>query len=113
MPDAVQPDNLNTRAIVRTALALLAMLLLAGLGAYFAWRGWGPAGGYRAPNTAPDFRVDKPVLDSAPQPDRAAYMAEKEHLLHSWQWVDRQAGIARIPEQEAMRIIAARQEGKR
>jgi len=110
--DRVQADGINARAVVLTMIALLVMLLLAGAGAYAAWRWWGPAGGYDAPNTAPDFSVEKPVLESAPQPARADYMAEKKKLLDSWQWIDRDAGIARIPVEQAMRILAAQGEGK-
>jgi hypothetical protein len=53
-------------------------------------------------------QAESPALQSAPQQDRAQYDAEKRKLLDSWEWVDRQRGIARIPVEEAMRIMAAR-----
>jgi hypothetical protein len=37
-----------------------------------------------------------PRLQTAPQPERAAYFAEKQQRLDSAGWVDRGAGIARI-----------------
>jgi hypothetical protein len=62
-----------------------------------------------AANTPPQpFKGTAPLLQPAPQPDRVRYMQEKRHLLDSYGWVDRQAGIARIPLEEAMRLMAAR-----
>ena len=62
-----------------------------------------------AANTPPHpFRGETPLLQGAPQPDRAAYLDEKRRLLGSYGWVDREAGIARIPLEEAMRLLAAR-----
>lgn len=62
-----------------------------------------------AANTPPHpFQGPTPLLQSAPQPDRAAYFAEKRRLLDSYGWVDRQAGIARIPLDDAMKLMAAR-----
>jgi hypothetical protein len=62
-----------------------------------------------AANTPPrPFQGPTPLLQPAPQPDRAAYFAEKRRLLDSYGWVDRQAGIARIPLDDAMRLLAAR-----
>lgn len=66
---------------------------------------------------APDERVPRmdiaqPLLETAPQPDRAAYDAEKANMIGSYGWVDRKAGIAHIPVDEAMRLLAAQQKGK-
>ena len=62
-----------------------------------------------ATNTPPrPFQGPAPLLQPAPQPDRAAYFAEKRRLLDSYGWVDRQAGIARIPLDDAMKLLAAR-----
>lgn len=107
MPEAIRGD-INIRAVAWTGVAILIMLALAGTGAYLAWKSWGPARSDEAPNSALDFRVPEPGLPSAPQADRAVFMAEKEKLLHSWQWIDPRAGIARIPIEEAMRIMASR-----
>ena len=48
-----------------------------------------------------------PVLQSAPQPDLARYLADKQRLLDSAAWVDAQRGIARIPVADAMALLAA------
>ena len=113
MHETVQADGINARAVIRVGFGLLIMLLAAVAVRSIAWNRWRPQGGYDGQNAAFDFHVEKPVLDSAPQPARAAYMAEKTRLLRGWQWIDRDAGIARIPVEQAMRILAAKQEGKR
>jgi hypothetical protein len=106
MPDPGERTGIDTKAVARAGMAIVAGLALALAGAYVAWKTWGQAGGHPAPNTPFDLRVEGPALESAPQADRAAYMAEKEKLLHGYQWIDRQAGIARIPIEQAMRILA-------
>ena len=65
-----------------------------------------------AANTPPHpFQGAAPQLQPAPQPDRVGYLAEKRKVLDSYGWVDRQAGIARIPLDEAMKLMAARGKG--
>lgn len=108
MPEAAESTGIHAGKIVRVGLAIAATIVLVAIGAYLAWTMW-LAGNRDAPNAAFDFGVAQPLLESAPQPDHAAYAAEKKGLLHGYQWVDAQAGIARIPIEEAMRILAARQ----
>jgi hypothetical protein len=62
-----------------------------------------------AANTPPHpFQGNAPLLQPAPQPDRVSYFEDKRRVLGSYGWVDRQAGIARIPLDEAMKLMAAR-----
>jgi hypothetical protein len=62
-----------------------------------------------AANTPPHaFAGRAPLLQPAPQPDRAAYFEEKRRATQTWGWVDREAGIARIPLDEAMKLMAAK-----
>lgn len=103
--EAARSTGIHAGKIVWVGFALAITVALAAAGAYFAWSAWLPPDNHDAPNAAFDFGVAQPVLESAPQPDRAAYMAEKEKLLHGYQWVDAQAGIARIPIEQAMRIM--------
>jgi hypothetical protein len=49
-----------------------------------------------------------PVLQIDEAADRAAYESEKRAALHGFGWADKAAGIARIPIEDAMRIIAER-----
>jgi hypothetical protein len=59
------------------------------------------------PGTAapPRAWISGPVLETHPQADMAHYLAGKQKLLDSYGWVNRQAGIARIPLDEAMRAL--------
>lgn len=48
-----------------------------------------------------------PMLQTAPQPDLAAYKAEKLHGLHDLGWVDAASGVAHVPIETAMTMLAA------
>jgi hypothetical protein len=109
MPDAAYKQSnsgIDVRAVLRTGLAIVVTLVLATTGAYMLWRAWLQPSVRDAPNAKPDFAIAGAMLQSAPQTERAAFMAEKEKLLHAWEWVDPRAGIARIPIDDAMRILA-------
>ena len=49
-----------------------------------------------------------PMLQTAPQPDLAAYRAEKQQALHGLGWVDAASGVAHVPIETAMALQAAR-----
>lgn len=49
-----------------------------------------------------------PTLQTDPAADMRAYRAEAERRLHSYGWVDRDRGIARVPIEDAMRHVAER-----
>lgn len=93
-------------SVVRAGIAIAVIVALALVGAYVAWRLWQPPAGYQGPNAALDFKSPQPGLESAPQTDYATYLAEKERLLQRTQWLDAKAGIARIPIEQAMRMLA-------
>jgi hypothetical protein len=48
------------------------------------------------------------MLETDPDSARTAYEADQKRLLTTYGWVDRKAGIARIPIDTAMSIVAAR-----
>lgn len=109
MPER-EDGGIHVRAIRRGALAIAGGIVLAVLGSWWLLHELGPAA-----NTAPPpAAIPAPRLQPAPQGERAAYFAEKEQRLGSYGWVDRKAGIAHIPLEQAMRLMAARrqQEGK-
>jgi hypothetical protein len=96
--------GIHVRAIGRGALAIVAGIVFAVGGSWWLLRALGPAA-----NTAtPPAAIPAPRLQPAPQPERAAYFAEKQQRLDGVGWVDRGAGIAHIPIGEAMRMEAAR-----
>jgi hypothetical protein len=100
--------DIDARAVRRGAIAIAGGILFAGLAAWLLLRALGPA-----LNTSPLARPAStfspaPRLQPAPQPERSAYFAEKARKTGSYGWADREAGIARIPLEEAMRLLAAR-----
>jgi len=97
--------DLNLRGLAWGAAVIVGGIACTLLAAALMLRAQGPAA-----NTPPrPFQGPAPLLQPAPQPDRAAYFAAKRRLLDSYGWVDRQAGIARIPLDDAMKLLAARQ----
>jgi hypothetical protein len=83
-------------------------IVFALVASYFAFRTLQPAHGYGGPDADAGMHIAGPVLETAPQPARASYAAEKERLINGYGWVDRKAGIARIPVEQAMRLMAGR-----
>jgi hypothetical protein len=97
-------STLDVRRIGWSAVSILCAIAAAVGGAALLLRAMGPAGNPPPhANTAP-----APRLQTAPVPERAAYFAEKERLTSGYAWVDRDAGIARIPLAQAMHLAAAR-----
>ena len=103
MPD-YNGDDLDLRGLRRGAYVIVGGIVCALVAAALMLRESGPAA--NAPPHA--FDGNAPLLQPAPQPDRVAYLTEKRGLLASYGWVDRQAGIARIPLDDAMALLAAR-----
>lgn len=103
MPEASPGRDVNVRAIGYGGIAIVCGIVFALTAAFFLLRERGPAA-----STPPHaFQAPAPLLQTAPQIERAAYFAEKERLAGSYAWVDRRAGIARIPVDAAMRALAA------
>jgi hypothetical protein len=50
----------------------------------------------------------EPRLQDTPQEDMNALRAKQNGLLKEYGWVNKEAGIARIPIEEAMRIVVER-----
>jgi len=104
--------GLDVRGMATGVIAIVVMIALAVTAAWLAWSGWRPQGARNGPNAPADFGVAGARLESAPKGEREAYFDDKQRLLHAWSWVDRRAGIARIPIEEAMMLLA-RQHGQR
>ncbi|MGC4061081.1 MAG: hypothetical protein QM749_09675 [Aquabacterium sp.] len=52
-------------------------------------------------------RLPAPMLETAPQPGKQAYFADKQRRLDSAGWVDQAHGIAHIPLKDAMSMLAS------
>jgi hypothetical protein len=106
MADNSEDEGIHFRAIRRGALAIAGGIVFAVGGSWWLLHILGPV-----ENTArPPAAIPAPRLQPAPQPEGAAYFAEKQRRLDSVGWVDRGAGIAHIPLDQAMRLVAARQQ---
>lgn len=85
------------------ALVVFLALTLLVLGAVFDARPrWPASGAADRPNAA------SPALQAQPREDLDAYRRRKQAELETLGWQDRAAGIARIPIEDAMRIVAER-----
>jgi protein SCO1/2 len=89
---------LATLGVLAAVTILVAVVMHAGAS---LWRT--PLAGANAPM---DLHIPGPNLASAPQYDSAGSVAEEERLLARYEWIDRSAGVARIPIDTAMRILA-------
>ncbi len=89
----------------RTLLLMLIIFLVAILGLIAALDGQFQASEVTAfPVDATGFQ--EPVLQIDPVADWNAYKTQEDELLNSYGWVDKAAGIARIPIDRAIEITA-------
>ena len=65
-----------------------------------------PVGGVLIDKPA-QLAAELPMLQTAPQPDLAAYEASKLHALHDLGWIDAASGVAHVPIETAMAMRAA------
>jgi hypothetical protein len=103
----IESTDIDVRAVAWAGAAILLTLLLVGVVAHLLWGIWSGAI-IAQPNSPLDFGIAAPMLQSEPQSERTRYFVEKQRVLESTQWIDRRAGVARIPIEQAMRILAAR-----
>lgn len=95
-------SGLHMKGLLWALLGIVGAIVFALAVAWWAWSSLRP---HAAPQP---IRIPAPQLETAPQLDRTAYEAEKARLISSTAWVDRDAGIARIPIGDAMQLAATR-----
>ncbi|KAA3450598.1 hypothetical protein C7I87_11040 [Mesorhizobium sp. SARCC-RB16n] len=106
MAKALHPETRDVwpRALLLFGLGLLVFLALAAIALKLMF------------NTAPYWPLGNngraseagPTLQHSPGADLAAFRKQEDEELGKLAWVDRGAGIARIPIEDAMKLIAAR-----
>ena len=91
-------------------LGVLAVMVLLSMGGllWFLSDGWPPRQGIVSPMVPAPNMSPEPDLQVASSRDYQEMRAAEEAQLHSYRWVDREAGIAAIPIQRAMEILAGR-----
>lgn len=106
MHDIAVKPIVRTGVVIALVVAGVVAVMLALLSlAHIPWGGERFDISYAAPGAA--------GLSSAPQPELKEDRDKKEAQLHSAGWVDRNAGIAHIPIDDAMNILASQAEAKR
>jgi hypothetical protein len=104
--------DVDLRRVLRGGAGVLALLLFA-LG--FVWGLWGTLERRRAARHQPVSRLAErlgrhtppaPRLQAQPIDDLRALRTWENERLRGWAWVDREAGLARIPIERAMALRA-------
>lgn len=95
-------SDLNPRAVLIGAGSIVAIVLLAALLSAWLTSAGGPA--RSGPTDTPPSAAK--LLESDPLAAREAFEREKQQKLHSYGWVDRDRGIAHIPIERAMQMLA-------
>ncbi|HBY99036.1 MAG: hypothetical protein M5U01_19955 [Ardenticatenaceae bacterium] len=100
----------RVRPVVIGFLIMMALVLIVVSALNVAFIGRWP--GFPLPPglaNAPDIPLPpEPRLQPEPQQEMQALRAEQEALLHSYGWVDKQAGVVHIPIDRAMQLLAQR-----
>lgn len=108
---STESADIRPRALVALAIGIVlgAILLHAALWGLYRLQGGHPMRQEREANLAIDAltRVPPPGLQPLGAEAKRAYLAEQEHLLTTYGWVDRKAGYVRIPIARAMRLMVA------
>jgi hypothetical protein len=109
-----EPDDVSLRALLGSALGLVVVTVVF---AALAWVLFAYLLHREAAHVTPvlplaagqEHRVPpEPRLQSHPREDMLKLRAEEERTLDSYGWVDREAGIVRIPIDEAMKLAVER-----
>ena len=99
-----QPPGVATSTVLITVAGYLAFVLLAMAGVFFYLKAGSPS----ALNQPTEKVFPNPRLQTSPEEDLARVEFEQRTGLSGYAWIDRSKGLARIPIDEAMRIIAAK-----
>jgi hypothetical protein len=109
MPERAESNNRDGVRLMPVALAAAAIVLVVVLVAaavHALATAWNlPLAG---PNAPIQMQIEGPALESAPQDARARYFGEKDAWLNQYGWIDRAQGVARIPIDVAMELLARR-----
>ena len=104
------PDAVSLPGIGAGALLIIGAIAIGVAAAFFVLHVG--IGGHAPPENAAHYGEPPPIagdvqLQPAPAQDIAAFRAGKRRLLSTYGWVDRAHGIARIPIERAMALVAS------
>ncbi|MES2184048.1 MAG: hypothetical protein V4505_05835 [Pseudomonadota bacterium] len=101
--------DIDIRKLGATAAGLALMVACAIGAVWLLLRHWQVPPGGQPVGPAQVLAVPGPLLQSAPQDDLVRYRAEQQRRLDTAAWVDRSAGLVRIPIADALELVAAGQ----
>jgi hypothetical protein len=107
-----EQEDVNIQAMVRFAIIVFVGIVVASTVLAVALRVWSPDR-LELEVQLPPARVTPPVvpgpgLDAAPEVNLQEIMRRDNERLHTYGWVDREAGIVHIPIEEAMQMLVDR-----
>ena len=108
-----QPDNVNIRGVGLFAIGLLvsAVVIYLGVGLLFHYLNTETANTtreYPLAATQETRLPPEPRLQTNPRADLRALRDQEDKLLSSYSWVDKSAGVVRIPIDQAMKLTLQR-----
>jgi|GEM_PF-2269040 len=112
LPEAGEAD-ISTKALIAAVIIFLVVVIVASAGTWLLIKSWAHIEPTPAlpPSPQPTTKVGPP-LQIAPARDLRALRAREDRLLRSTEWIDRDAGIARIPIEDAMALLVKRTKRK-
>jgi len=108
-----EDSDINVRAVVVFAIGLVVVavaihLVVWLLFVYFAGRGADAPRLYPLAETAGQQLPPEPRLQTNPREDLRELRVREDQELNGYRWVDKNAGVVRIPIAEAMRLTIER-----
>lgn len=113
-PVEYEKHDVSASSVSRTSILILVLTVFSIVVAwgYFRWLYQADLAGRQAAAPAVEHPVDRvppePQLQRVPFDDVKALRRDEQKLLSRYRWVDAQAGVTRIPIDEAMRIYVER-----
>jgi hypothetical protein len=106
-----EKGDVHFRGVLIFAVALvvgvvLTLALVGGMIALLAQRS--PSSMRASPTGTPSVVPPPPVLQAQPWEDLRRYREEQSRILLDYAWIDRKAGIVRIPVERAMELVIER-----
>lgn len=106
-------SDINFSAIMKAAIALLIVAVVVHVVIWILFDVLKAREAKLDPKPSPMYQQDQkppaPRLQENPRLDLQTFHASEQNLLSSYDWVDRQQGIVRIPVTEAMKLLVQKQ----
>jgi hypothetical protein len=99
-----QPPGVANAVVISAVAGFLGFVALSMIGLFFYLRSAAP----NAFKPAVENHFPEPALQKHPQADLQDFERAQRAALSGYSWVDQSKGLARIPIEQAMQIVAAR-----